>query len=402
MGALTKQEIDVLIIIERTTAAISVTGTLILLGTFIFIKEFRTLSNTLIFYASFANLFASVAVLIGGSALSHVNGALCQFQGFLLEMFMQSDPLWSCAMAVNVYLVFFRRYDAHRLKKLYWVYCLLCYGLPFIPALFCLVYKTKVKGKMYGNATVRTPTTEFYVLSKRSQLRALSGGGTLTSTSHPDPEPASPSPFTGLRTTEIEVVTTATKSPIETPPESYTRPEKPAAGGRDQYTITISAHDSRPTPPPPTPRGLFPRRPSSMDKVKWAYTKCAMLFAISILITWVPASANRVYGLRYPKSPSFALNICSAIVLPLQGFWNTVIYFTTSLSICRGVFARLRSRGQGNGARPRGSVSLSGFTVLEERERGKGKRGQRKEETGSESTIELSLSRSLGSLSESV
>lgn len=86
MGALTKQEIDVLIIIERTTASISVTGTLILLGTFTFIKEFRTLSNTLIFYASFANLFASVAVLIGGSALSHVNGALCQFQGFLLEL----------------------------------------------------------------------------------------------------------------------------------------------------------------------------------------------------------------------------------------------------------------------------------------------------------------------------
>jgi len=86
MGALTKQEIDLLIIIERTTASISVTGTLILLATFIFIKEFRTLSNTLIFYASFANLFASVAVLIGGSALSHVDGALCQFQGFLLEM----------------------------------------------------------------------------------------------------------------------------------------------------------------------------------------------------------------------------------------------------------------------------------------------------------------------------
>jgi len=58
-------------------------------------------------------------------------------------------------MAVNVYLVFFRRYDAIRLKKLYWIYGLLCYGLPFIPAMFCLFYKTKKKGRMYGNATVR-------------------------------------------------------------------------------------------------------------------------------------------------------------------------------------------------------------------------------------------------------
>jgi len=67
---------------------------------------------------------------------------------------MQSDPMWSLAMAVNVYLVFFRRYDASRLKKLYWVYGLLCYGIPFIPAMVCLLLKTKKKGEIYGNATV--------------------------------------------------------------------------------------------------------------------------------------------------------------------------------------------------------------------------------------------------------
>jgi len=83
-----------------------------------------------------------------------------------------------------------------------------------------------------------------------------------------------------------------------------------------------------------------------MDKVKWAYFRVAMLFAVSILITWVPASVNRVYGLRYPEHPSYILNIGSAIVLPLQGFWNTVIYFTTSLTICRNVIGRVR-RGKG-------------------------------------------------------
>ncbi len=83
---LTQAEVRTLIIIERTTASISVTATLILLTTYVFIKPFRTLSNTLIFYASFANLFANVAALIGGSALSKLDGGLCQFQGFLLEM----------------------------------------------------------------------------------------------------------------------------------------------------------------------------------------------------------------------------------------------------------------------------------------------------------------------------
>jgi hypothetical protein len=84
--ALTSDQIATLIIIERVTASISVTATLLLISSFVFIKAFRTLSNTLIFYASFANLFANVAALIGGSALSQTNSPLCQFQGFLLEM----------------------------------------------------------------------------------------------------------------------------------------------------------------------------------------------------------------------------------------------------------------------------------------------------------------------------
>jgi hypothetical protein len=83
---LTQGQIDTLILIERVTASVSVVGTLMILGTFISFKAFRTLSNTLIFYASFANLFANVAALIGGSALGNLNSPLCQFQGFLLEM----------------------------------------------------------------------------------------------------------------------------------------------------------------------------------------------------------------------------------------------------------------------------------------------------------------------------
>jgi hypothetical protein len=67
---------------------------------------------------------------------------------------MQSDPLWSCAMAINVYLCIFRRYDPPRLRKMHWKYALLCYGLPFIPAMFCLFYRDQ-RGKMYGDATVR-------------------------------------------------------------------------------------------------------------------------------------------------------------------------------------------------------------------------------------------------------
>lgn len=59
-------------------------------------------------------------------------------------------------MATNVYLVFFYRFDAAQLKKLYPYYALICYGIPFIPAMVCLFVKNGTKGKIYGNATVRS------------------------------------------------------------------------------------------------------------------------------------------------------------------------------------------------------------------------------------------------------
>ncbi|KAG9244560.1 G-protein-like protein coupled receptor [Calycina marina] len=387
---LTEAQVYNLILIERVTASISVFATLILLTTFGLFKEFRTLSNTLIFLASFANLFANVAALIGGNALSKESSALCQFQAFLLEMFMQSDPMWSLAMAVNVYLVFLHRYEAARLRKLYWVYGVICYGVPFIPAMVCLLLKVNKKSKIYGNATVfQTVYADqdfanftqlwcwidndwaalriysyyapvwicillallmylrvgFEIFQKRSELRAVANSGSNSfannsSIQHERNSALSPRPFTGTRTTEVKVThddwsNYDTDMAIQ-PPQAHMQSSKPS---REPYSIIISARKSS------APRGLlyWMRRPRNMDRVKWAYFKVAMLFAVSILITWVPASINRVHGLRYPDRPSYILNIGSALVLPLQGFWNTVIYFTTSLSICRKLASKLNT-----------------------------------------------------------
>ncbi|KAI9640475.1 hypothetical protein NHQ30_011221 [Ciborinia camelliae] len=378
MGQLSAREIDILIIIERITASISVLGTLALFATFIFLKSFRTLSNTIIFYASFANLFANVAALIGGSALSKVNSPLCQFQGFLLEMFMQSDPWWSLAMATNVYLVFFYRFDAAQLKKLYPYYALICYGLPFIPAMVCLFVKTKKKGRIYGNATlwcwIDGPWAPLRIYSyyapiwftilaalciyvrvgieifrARNQLNGISHRtdptlntdagrksplplqGTTTNTSeatNKEYESEHEQPiFTGTRTTEIEVThgswdhATALNihpTPLYPRASDANHIKTPAKDPVSHYRVTISALPHTATTS--SGRGARKAPASSLDKIKWAYTKVAMLFCISILVTWVPASVNRVYGLRFPDQPSFILNILSAIVLPLQGF----------------------------------------------------------------------------------
>ena len=178
------------------------------------------------------------------------------------------------------------------------------------------------------------------IFQKRSQLRAWDHSNSL---SQPEQiEASQPRPFTGIRTTEVKVThDTWSNSDLEiptTPSTAYTLPDK-AEKEEEKYTITISAKNGKTKKASGT---FWPKRPTSMDKVKWAYFKVAMLFAVSILITWVPASINRVHGLTNPDDPSYVLNIGSAIVLPLQGFWNTVIYFTTSLTICKKVIKRLR------------------------------------------------------------
>ncbi len=72
-------------IIERTGAAISVPCVVFLIWSFLAYQRLRTPSNTLLFNASPANLFAGIASLIGRAGLSRPNAATCQVQGLFLE-----------------------------------------------------------------------------------------------------------------------------------------------------------------------------------------------------------------------------------------------------------------------------------------------------------------------------
>jgi len=62
--------------------------------------------------------------------------------------------LWAFCMAINVFLVFFRRYSVRQLRKLDIPYLLVCYGISFIPALVFLFIHTESRGNMYGPAII--------------------------------------------------------------------------------------------------------------------------------------------------------------------------------------------------------------------------------------------------------
>ncbi|KAI4132696.1 MAG: hypothetical protein LQ347_002491 [Umbilicaria vellea] len=140
------------------------------------------------------------------------------------------------------------------------------------------------------------------------------------------------------------------------------------------YTINIES--------PKPSRGSPSSSSYNTDIAAWAYTKVAMLFFAALLITWVsspfpifpfpsprappcrrkqskpppsqvPATVNRVYTFVHAGDLNFPLMYIEALVLPLQGFWNAVIYIATSMAACRGLWRTLSRQRR---RRPPGSV----------------------------------------------
>lgn len=70
------------------------------------------------------------------------------------DRFLLVDPLFTFMMALNVYLTFFRRYNAEQLRRMDWKYLAICYGVPFVPAFVYLFVKDAAGVRVYGSATV--------------------------------------------------------------------------------------------------------------------------------------------------------------------------------------------------------------------------------------------------------
>ncbi|KAH6712131.1 hypothetical protein BKA61DRAFT_691786 [Leptodontidium sp. MPI-SDFR-AT-0119] len=131
----------------------------------------------------------------------------------------------------------------------------------------------------------------------------------------------------------------------------YSYTDKPIPG-RDQRKHSVPNVPSSAHAPNSEHSKLYPtRRFAAMEanNAAWSYTKVSVLFFIAMMVTWIPSSANRVYSVVHPGEVSLALEFASAFVLPLQGFWNALIYATTSLPACRQVWAQIKDRKRMSG-----------------------------------------------------
>ncbi|GMF72884.1 unnamed protein product [Aspergillus oryzae] len=84
--SLSEQQLYAISATERVCSAISLTGTAIIVISFLGSSAFRKPINRLVFYASWGNLMTNIATVISQSGIHMgLNSPLCQFQAFLIQ-----------------------------------------------------------------------------------------------------------------------------------------------------------------------------------------------------------------------------------------------------------------------------------------------------------------------------
>lgn len=144
-------------------------------------------------------------------------------------------------------------------------------------------------------------------------------------------------PFTSFKTTEVQITTElasprATDSQVELQ-KRVERNYLTHQSEYEEYSITIERNRN-------TPRRSgtvlnedeikMRNAAVAANKAAWGYTKCCILFFVSLLVTWIPSSVFRVYTLFHSPNDNFGIAYAAGLVLPLTGFWNAVIYTTIS------------------------------------------------------------------------
>ncbi|KAJ5219746.1 G protein coupled receptor family protein [Penicillium chermesinum] len=345
-----------LVVTERVNSCVSVAAMLFVFLTYWFARGFDKPINRLIYYASFGNLGSNIAALISSAGpLSGTSSGLCQFQAFLVQMFLGVDCYWALFMAINVYLVFFKNYTVEQLKSLDILYLLLAYGLSLIPALVFIFISTAGRGRLYGDAIIWCwisvkwdfmRVVFLYAIVWVAFIAAFVIYGMAARVIYHNRDklegylnPLNETPF-GNVVTEIKI--THDERPIieDACPQGVTD----ITPDGQNYNIQIEADGAKPTDPAMwdvirVREITKAAAQQAQDQEAWLYARIAFMFFLVLLITWIPTSVNRVYTLVKPNAKNFGLNYASSFVFPLQGFWNSVIYVISSQSACRRLFS---------------------------------------------------------------
>ena len=178
------------------------------------------------------------------------------------------------------------------------------------------------------------------LFKRRKQIIHFRGSGTSIEIENP---------FTSYKTMEVQITTELASPRIADSQIELQQQQKRLEDnylGRqqdyDEYSITIGQGDrtARCNPTALNEDEVKLRNSAlAANKAAWGYTKCCVLFFVSLLVTWIPSSIFRVFTLVHPEGKNFGIAYAAGLVLPLTGFWNTVIYITISWDAMLDMFA---------------------------------------------------------------
>ncbi|CAK7230557.1 hypothetical protein SBRCBS47491_007624 [Sporothrix bragantina] len=367
---LTAGQLQALEIIERSASALSILGIITIIVTYCSSRYFRNPIDRLILINAIYNAFDVTATMISLSGPAAGNGsALCQFQGFLMQMFPLADVLWTLAMAIDVFLIVFYQYDANALRKLEIKYIGIITGVTFIPAFVFLFVHTADKGHMYGSVTLWCAISPEWVLFRiifyygpiwlvvavvlvlycLVGWRIVKGKRALKSVES-DVIPLDLQQAVEKNDDDHSTATHNTIGlAITSPPTQTTGGVIHGGGG----TTTANAWSTkswsrdgsesvsplRPLDGDSTP--LSPSLAPTFNSSKWQANRSALslrqyllmpvMFFIVLLAIWVAPTTNRVASLVDPSFVSFPLYLAVGATGSLRGFWNGLVFLAVGM-----------------------------------------------------------------------
>ncbi|KAK2484426.1 hypothetical protein H9L39_02406 [Fusarium oxysporum f. sp. albedinis] len=345
-------QLERLALLERVFSSISLVSVLLIFVTYGSIPRLRNPRNTFIVFASIANLGASIGTVISRDGLTRgEDSALCRAQSFLVHVqvmpcFMQSDAWWSLGMSVNTFRIVFFQSNPHTFNK--WLYSLICFGGPFISGFTLFFIATPARGPVYGATTtwcwireswvsIRLFTSYIFVwicIATSIILNTVVGFRLFRARNE----------ARGILNSRIEstVADHQTVTETNTDTDVQVSEHTSVTAVSDAHKLAPNATNVEPIPPNQKQQSSSSATGSTKSKfwlkdpIKRAYLLTTFMFTLSVLVTWVPASITRIHSLLNRDVP-YSYQVAIAAVMPLQGLWNALIFFTTSRGVIRSV-----------------------------------------------------------------
>ncbi|OUM62976.1 hypothetical protein PIROE2DRAFT_10610 [Piromyces sp. E2] len=267
-SSFSEKEKDLIFLVIIVGAILSIIGSgAIILNTIVFNNFFgkNKIWNRIIFFLSLCDLCGSIDLICGKSAIGS-DVQTCRSQGLRIQFFFIGSALWTCAIAINIFLVVVMNKEIYEIERFEWMYHIVIWGICVTTSLFLFFqdYNRKNDEYIVGNATFWCWITNY---GRQYRLYLFFG------------------PLWVIFLINLAVFIIM----------------KIVIKKKNIDTTQIYAKNS----------------------IASRYH----LYLLVLVITWFWGTVNRIQNITNNEKPVFVLYLLHAIFTPLQGFLNSVVYF---------------------------------------------------------------------------